>query len=677
MLRKYGSKETPEHKCYLIVLGPQVANEVKSKILSALQTESDSGVRTKIADCASEIARVLLINSSSWPELFQLCGEFYGSGDIQRRKTAFTIFTGCPSMLIKQQDQNMVKSMFIGGLQDPNPEVHFEALRAAVFYLCVAKKDIRNAMADLIPLIFQVIPPSLVDGVRETEAVDAFGSIIELALLHPKMFSGVLSQAVDYLVSQMKNTGLEDGNSFLITATRQICLEFLISLTESSPGMMRKCPQFATSVVPVCLEWMTELEDSSEWYAVETMDDDDDSTNETAGEQAMDRLAIYLGGKIVLPIAFQLIPALLAAPEWQRRHAALRCVSAIGEGCLKLMETELEKVVSLVVPYLRDPHPRVRHAACNAIGQMCTDFSPMIQTQFHSQILPGLIQIMDDLEHCRVANYGAAALVNFSEGSSKATLAPYIETIITKLMVLMNTGKLFMQEQAVTTLATIADSAGNEFVNFYPRIMPIIIQILQLENKKEFRNLKGKTLECGSLIILAVGKEIFGPDATSFIELLGSIQSSITDEDDPQSSYLLSAWARVCKVMGDDFAPYLNLVLPPLLKTAELKPVMFQVSASEADNFKAEDGWDALPMNDDKTLILKTSAIEDKCTAVEMLLCYAQQMGATFHPYVESILQLVIPMFDFALNEGVRYAASSLVPVLFECWIKANYRIQF
>ena len=652
------------------ILGPEVCGQVQSNILQALNSEAEQSVRTKLADCSSEIARVLLLNNKLWPELFQFCVESFGATDTQRRKTAFTIFAGCPSLLTKQPDQNMIKSMFIGGLQDQSPEVHFEALRAAVYYLSVAKKEIRNAMADLIPLIFQVIPPSLVNGGRENEVVDAFGSIIELALLHPKMFSGVLPQAVAYLVTQMRNSELED-------ATRQICLEFLISLTEASPGMMRKCSEFATSVIPVCLEWMTELDNSNEWYAGETMDDDDDSSNETAGEQAMDRLALYLGGKIVLPIAFQLIPSLLSSPEWQKRHAALRCVSAIGEGCLKLMEAELEKVVGLVVPYLRDPHPRVRHAACNAIGQMCTDFSPMIQNQFHAQILPSLISIMDDLQHVRVANYGAAALVNFSEGSTKETLAPYIETIISKLMVLLNTGKMFMQEQAVTTLATIADSAGIEFINFYPSIMPVIIQILRLENKREFRSLKGKTLECGSLIILAVGKEIFSPDSTLFIELLGSIQASITDEDDPQSSYLLSAWARVCKVMADDFAPYLNLVLPPLLKTAEMKPAMFQVSSSEVDNFKPEDGWDVVQMNDDKSLVLKTSAIEDKCTAVEMLLCYAQQMGATFHPYVESILHLIGPMFDFALNESVRYAAASLVPVLFDCWKKANYRIVY
>ena len=31
-------------------------------------------------------------------------------------------------------------------------------------------------------------------------------------------------------------------------------------------------------------------------------------------------------------------------------------------------------------------HPRVRYAACNAVGQMCTDFGPTLQKLFHARV---------------------------------------------------------------------------------------------------------------------------------------------------------------------------------------------------------------------------------------------------------------------------------------------------
>lgn len=56
-----------------------------------------------------------------------------------------------------------------------------------------------------------------------------------------------------------------------------------------------------------------------------------------------------------------------------------------------------------------------------------------------------------------------------------------------------------------------------------------------------------------------------------------------------------------------------------------------------------------------------------------MLLCYAQEMGPIFHPYVEQIMIQILPMLKFYLNEGVRYAAAHVIPVLLQCWIKAEY----
>ena len=46
------------------------------------------------------------------------------------------------------------------------------------------------------------------------------------------------------------------------------------------------------------------------------------------------------------------------------------------------------------MPYLRDPHPRVRYAACNAIGQMSTDFQDTLQKKFHPIVLTNLIPVM-------------------------------------------------------------------------------------------------------------------------------------------------------------------------------------------------------------------------------------------------------------------------------------------
>lgn len=203
---------------------------------------------------------------------------------------------------------------------------------------------------------------------------------------------------------------------------------------------------------------------------------------------------------------------------------------------------------------------------------MCTDFEPFIQEKFHQQIVSQLVLVMDDTAHPRVQSYAAAAMVNFAESARKEQIAPYLDLVFERLLILLNTGKRYIQEQAITTIATVADSAGDQFEKYYSSIMPLLMNVLSQASQKEFRMLRGKTLECATLIALAVGKPVFGRDAPAFIEILKSIQASITDTDDPQSSYLLAAWARICKVLGTDFAPFLDLVLPHLFTLAQVKP---------------------------------------------------------------------------------------------------------
>ena len=45
---------------------------------------------------------------------------------------------------------------------------------------------------------------------------------------------------------------------------------------------------------------------------------------------------------------------------------------------------------------------QVRWAACQALGQMCTDLGPEIQNTQHTKILPALMTLMDDFQNPRV-----------------------------------------------------------------------------------------------------------------------------------------------------------------------------------------------------------------------------------------------------------------------------------
>lgn len=66
------------------------------------------------------------------------------------------------------------------------------------------------------------------------------------------------------------------------------------------------------------------------------------------------------------------------------------------------MTKNLAPVVDMVLNSFNDPHPRVRWAAINTIGQLSTDLGPVLQQEYHQRVLPALVGAMDDFQNPRV-----------------------------------------------------------------------------------------------------------------------------------------------------------------------------------------------------------------------------------------------------------------------------------
>ena len=77
----------------------------------------------------------------------------------------------------------------------------------------------------------------------------------------------------------------------------------------------------------------------------------------------------------------------------------------------------------------------------------------------------------------------------------------------TTYLQLVKEGRKLVLEQIVTTIATVADVVEEHFVPHYDRFMPSLKYIMANATAKEYRLLRGKTIECISLIGLAVGQE--------------------------------------------------------------------------------------------------------------------------------------------------------------------------
>ncbi|PGH27552.1 hypothetical protein AJ80_00793 [Polytolypa hystricis UAMH7299] len=651
---------------------------IRQKLLQSLNSESIAHVRNKIGDAVAEIAGQYADNGEAWPELLGVLFQASQSSDPGIRDSAFRIFSTTPG-IIEKQHEDMVLGVFTKGFQDSNISVRISAMEAfASFFRSISKKNLSKYFS-LVPDLLNILPP-LKESDESEELSKAFIALIELAEIAPKMFKPLFNNLVKFSISVI-------GDKELSEQVRQNALELMATFADYAPSMCKKDPTYAQEMVTQCLSLMTDVglddDDASEWTATEDLDLEESDKNHVAGEQCMDRLANKLGGEIILPATFVWIPRMMSSAAWRDRHAALMAISAISEGCRALMVGELDQVLALVVPALQDPHPRVRFAGCNALGQMSTDFAGTMQEKYHAIVLNNIIPVLDSQEpqvqanaarpNPRVQAHAAAALVNFCEEAERAILEPYLEELLRHLLQLLQSPKRFVQEQALSTIATIADSAEAAFAQFYETLMPLLFNVLNEEQSKEYRILRAKAMECATLIALAVGKEKMGQDALTLVQLLGNIQQNIVDPDDPQSSYLLHCWGRMCRVLETDFVPYLPGVMPPLLQVAAAKAdVQILDDDEQLQQVEQDSGWELVALKD-KVIGIRTSVLEDKNTAIELITIYAQVLGAAFEPYVvETLEKIAIPSLAFFFHDPVRVSAAKLIPQLLNSYKKAH-----
>ncbi|WBW75062.1 karyopherin/importin beta family nuclear import signal receptor Sal3 [Schizosaccharomyces osmophilus] len=653
-----------------------ISNEAKQTLQNQLLTcfvqEAVPTVRNKLCDTIAEIARSVFDCQSQWPELTTTIFGTVNSPEESFRDSVYRTIAALPLLLSGQEAA--VAPLFSAGLGDPSIGVRVTAVRAYSSIVLESKQSVRNQVIPMLPALLNILPP--LQQERDSDNLtECLMAITEVAEVFPKIFHGIFESYLQFNLGIIKDKDLENS-------ARQAALEAVVCFSEGAPAMCRRSPEYANQLVLQCLMLMTdvagdeedEAENLQEWLETNDLDQDESDANHIVAEQAMDRLSRKLGGKTILPPSFSWLPGLISSQKWSERHAALMAISSIAEGAEKIMKRELSRVLDMVLPLLADPHPRVRWAACNAVGQMSTDFAPDIQVRYPSRILETLIPALESPE-ARVRAHAAAAMVNFSEEADNKVLEPYLDDILQRLLVHLQCPQRYVQEQAVTTIATVADAAAKKFDKYFDAIMPLLISVLRQAEGKEFRTLRGKAMECATLIALAVGKARFLQVSQEVIQVLGTIQMSITDSDDPQASYLISAWGRICRVLGSDFVPFLGSVMPPLLAAATSKPD-FTIVDDDTDEskFSEQDGWEFIPVHGQQVGI-RTSTLEDKCTATEMLVCYAAELKGDFDPYVNEVLtSVVLPGLKFFFHDGVRSASCKCIPQLLNSRIIASNR---
>lgn len=113
--------------------------------------------------------------------------------------------------------------------------------------------------------------------------------------------------------------------------------------------------------------------------------------------------------------------------------------------------------------------------------------------------------------------------------------------------------------------------------------------------------------------------------------------------------------------------------MPPLLALASAKAdIQLLDDDEQIASVQQEEGWELVPLKG-KVIGIKTSILEDKHMAIELIVIYAQQLEAAFEPYVLEIMEKVtLPGLAFFFHDPVRVASAKSVPMLLNAYKAAH-----
>ncbi|EDO19571.1 hypothetical protein Kpol_1018p104 [Vanderwaltozyma polyspora DSM 70294] len=387
--------------------------------------------------------------------------------------------------------------------------------------------------------------------------------------------------------------------------------------------------------------------------ASEEVDVDEELNNEDeAGENEENtpsltaiRLLAFASSELppsqVASVIIEHLPTMLQSSNPFERRAILLAVSVAVTGSPDYILSQFDKIIPATIAGLKDSEPVVKLAALKCVHQLTTDLQDEV-AKFHEDYLPLIIDIIDTAKHVVIYNYATMALDGLLEFIAYEAIAKYLEPLMNKLFYMLesnNSSKL--RCAVVSAIGSAAFAAGSAFVPYFKNSVQYLEQFIQncsqIEGMSEDDiELRAITFENISTMARAVRSEAFSEFAEP---LVNSAYEAIKTDSARLRESGYAFIANLAKVYGENFAPFLETILPEIFKTLELDEYQFNFDgdaedlAAFAESANEEDLQSKFTVN--------TGISYEKEVAAAALSELALGTKQHFLPYVEQSLKVL------------------------------------
>jgi hypothetical protein len=81
-------------------------------------------------------------------------------------------------------------------------------------------------------------------------------------------------------------------------STRSTALELMVTISETAPAMARRCAGIVQGLVPLAMSLMLEVDEEDDEFLLGKYSEEPADENSCVGDEAIERVASGLGGKV-------------------------------------------------------------------------------------------------------------------------------------------------------------------------------------------------------------------------------------------------------------------------------------------------------------------------------------------------------------------------------------------
>jgi importin-4 len=349
------------------------------------------------------------------------------------------------------------------------------------------------------------------------------------------------------------------------------------------------------------------------------------------------------------------------------------------------MTPVMGQVWPIIEAGLHDPDATVRKATCTAISCFCEWLEDECIAK-HAALVPvrlsafvrgrlcsrtfyyaqTLMTLVDDPLTQRAACTALDALLEILHDS----IDQYLQLIMERLAGLLDTAPIAVKSVVTGAIGSAAHASKQKFLPYFQPTMNRLQHFLVLTGEGEETELRGITMDAIGTFAEAVGKDVFRP---YFNDMMKQAFQGIEIGTPRLKECSFLFFSVIARVFGDEFAPYLPNVVPPLLdscRQSETGEDFAQADVSDASAFASGTSpANAIAVGDavedvdiegvalEKMLDVSSAMAVEKEIAADTLGTLFIATKTHFLPYVQqSTLELIglLPHY----YEGIRKSAT-------------------